>query len=86
MHSAQSTSTSTSIERVELDIQGMNCASCVRHVEHALREIASVKNVDVDLASGRASLYSTDAIHPAQLIAAIEETGYTATVVQDVHP
>lgn len=64
----------------------MSCASCVRHVEHALREIASVRNVVVDLASGRASLESTDALHPAQLIAVMEEAGYTATVVQDVHP
>jgi P-type Cu+ transporter len=86
MHSAQSTSTSTSIERVELDIQGMNCASCVRHVEHALRDIASVRNVVIDLASGRASVDSTDATHPEQLIAAVEETGYTATVVQRAHP
>lgn len=86
MQSTRSTSTSTSIERVELDIQGMSCASCVRHVEHALREIASVRNVVVDLASGRASLESTDALYPAQLIAVMEEAGYSATVVQDVHP
>ncbi|GAB2881284.1 hypothetical protein GCM10027093_15700 [Paraburkholderia jirisanensis] len=82
MQSIQSTSASASIERVELDIQGMNCASCVRHVEHALREITSVRKVVVDLASGRASIDSIDAIDPEQLIAAVEETGYTATVVQ----
>jgi P-type Cu+ transporter len=71
-----------SSQRIELDIQGMHCGSCVRHVEHALLEVSSVKSVVVDLDSGRASIDSVGASHPEHLIAAVEAAGYAATVVQ----
>lgn len=39
-----------------LSIQGMSCGGCVRHVEMALRKIAGVSAVSVDLAAGKATV------------------------------
>lgn len=39
---------------VELDVQGMTCSSCVKHVTNALQSVPGVSRVDVDLAKGRA--------------------------------
>ena len=39
-----------------LPISGMSCASCVSHVEGALKELQGVTNVDVNLATNKATL------------------------------
>jgi len=64
--------------RMELAITGMTCMSCVRHVEHALKQVPSVASVSVDLAARRAHIETLGAVDPASLIAAVEEAGYTA--------
>ncbi len=73
-----------SSDRAELDIVGMHCASCVRHVEHALRDVPSVRNAVVTLETGRAHIDIVGSTDPAPLIAAIEEAGYSATPVEAV--
>jgi P-type Cu+ transporter len=44
------------IETVELGVDGMTCASCVAHVEKALRAVPGVLEASVNLASERASV------------------------------
>lgn len=39
-----------------LPILGMTCASCVSHVEEPLKELPSVSNVTVNLATNKANL------------------------------
>ena len=39
---------------VELEVQGMTCGSCVKHVTKALQSVPGVNHVEVDLANGRA--------------------------------
>jgi Cu+-exporting ATPase len=68
--------------RMELAITGMTCMSCVRHVEHALKQVPSVASVSVDLAARRAHVETLGAVDPASLMAAVEEAGYTAAHVQ----
>ena len=66
------------MKSTDLQVEGMTCASCVRHVNAALVPIAGVAEVSVDLAAGRVKV-SGDADVPA-LLAALQEAGYPATL------
>jgi Cu+-exporting ATPase len=69
----------SSVDRRDLAITGMTCASCVANVESALRGVSGVKSADVNLATERASvqLDPTRADFPA-LVRAVERAGYGA--------
>lgn len=62
-------------------VQGMNCASCVAHVERAAKKVPGVQAADVNLARGRAVVrfhsHQTDEHRIAQ---AITDSGYNAAV------
>ena len=66
------------MKSTDLRVEGMTCASCVRHVNAALAPIAGVADVSVDLAAGRVKV-SGDA-DVAALLAALQEAGYPATL------
>jgi len=38
---------------VDLQVEGMRCGSCVKHVTQALQPLPGVSRVEVDLPSGR---------------------------------
>lgn len=61
---------------IDLQVQGMTCGACVRHVIQALTPVVGVTDVAVDLGAGRARVEG-DADHAA-LIAALVEAGYPA--------
>jgi Cu+-exporting ATPase len=64
---------------VELAVRGMTCASCVGHVERALRALPGVLSVTVNLATERAAIDLLPlVIAPEQLRAAIVDAGYEA--------
>ncbi|RME37962.1 MAG: heavy-metal-associated domain-containing protein, partial [Thermoflexia bacterium] len=42
-------------QTLSIPVRGMTCASCVAHVEHALRSLEGVEDVTVNLATERAS-------------------------------
>jgi Cu+-exporting ATPase len=70
-------------ESFRLDVDGMTCASCVAHVEKALRKVPGVVNANVNLASEAATVEAiAGATRPVALIAAIEDAGYEAHVPQ----
>ena len=60
------------------DVKGMTCDNCVQHVTKAVREVAGVRNVKVDLASNSANVEGD--FDGAKVIEAIEEEGYEAAV------
>lgn len=59
-----------------LHVRGMTCGNCVRHVEHALREVPGVVGVKVDLATGVARVSHAPGADVARMLAAIEDAGY----------
>lgn len=63
----------------KLNVTGLNCQNCVRHVREALERVRGVRNVQVDLDTGRAEV-THDGAEPADLIAAVEGEGYRASV------
>ena len=60
-----------------LPISGMTCAACVSHVSHALEELPVVTDVNVSLASEKASVQLSDSSLPvAEFVDALEDAGY----------
>src|SRR3990167_9158162 len=71
-----------------LPISGMTCASCVSHVEGALKELPGVSNVAVNLATNKANLsYDPQRVNLTDMWRAVEDVGYavlTAELTLDV--
>ncbi len=62
-----------------LEVQGMTCPSCIRHVTSALKEVAGVGNVEVKLRDGIVLVKHDTAQAPiTQLIDALAEAGYVS--------
>ena len=62
--------------RTELQISGMTCQRCQRHVEQALREQAGVTQATVDLSRGTATVEHGGECSVAALCAAVVNAGY----------
>ena len=65
-----------SVQEKKFQIIGMTCASCVNHVERALREIPGVDEAVVNLATERARIHSHQEISDESIKRAIEAAGY----------
>ncbi len=64
-------------QTVELGVQGMTCAACVRRVEKALRKVPGVSEADVNLVTNRATVrFDPAAASVDRIAAAIEGAGY----------
>jgi Cu+-exporting ATPase len=67
-------------EESTLEVRGMTCNNCVRHVSQALRGLAGVGDVEVDLAAGKARVqHDPHRVSVGELIAAVEGAGYEAS-------
>lgn len=62
--------------KMNLQIEGMTCASCVGRVETALKKVDGVKDAVVNLATERADISLDKPIQRQQLIQAVEQVGY----------
>ena len=64
-----------------LPVRGMTCASCVSHVESALKEVPGVASVTVSLATERATIqFANGGVPIERLRAAVEDVGYDVPV------
>ncbi|MGU7813326.1 heavy metal translocating P-type ATPase [Burkholderia sp. AW49-1] len=66
---------------IELDIDGMTCASCVSRVEKALAKVPGVTRASVNLATERATVDAAPDVSASQLAEAVRQAGYGATPV-----
>lgn len=64
---------------VDLDLDGMTCASCVNHVTKSLDALPGVR-AEVNLATERARVTVASAVSDDELIAAVRGAGYQASV------
>lgn len=73
MASAQS----QDIREVKLEIAGMTCASCVSHVEKALKTVPGVSAADVNLALENARVrFSDEAVSANDFVRVVSQAGY----------
>ena len=63
-------------------IEGMHCRKCEQSIQRALTAHPDVHEVEVDFASGQASvLFRRDSLTVKQLMQTVEDAGYRATGV-----
>lgn len=63
--------------RITIPIKGMTCASCVSHVSHALEEIPGIDEVNVNLATEKATVgLENGNVTLDELVYAVEDAGY----------
>ncbi|MFI2856105.1 cation transporter [Paenibacillus sp. JSM ZJ436] len=69
------------MKQTVLKVQGMSCGHCVNAIQAALKE-AGVSGT-VDLEAGIVTVeYNEGSVNPAEVIAAIEEQGYEAAILE----
>ena len=70
-----------SVSNITLDIGGMTCAACSARIERVLSRKEGVQKASVNLTTEKAQVsYDPGAISVADMIAAIEKAGYSATL------
>jgi P-type Cu+ transporter len=69
------------LTHVSFPFRGMTCASCVNHVERALKSIPGVSEVLVNFATETASVdFNSTNVTPELLTHAVKEIGYEIPV------
>ena len=71
--------TTSTDHEIQFDIGGMTCASCAARIEKKLNRMDGVA-ATVNYATEKAKVTFSDTVTPADLIAQVEATGYTARV------
>jgi len=75
---------------LQLTIDGMTCASCVRRVENALKKVPGVTDAQVNLAARRASVEvnnkSMSDTLTDSLVAAVKKVGYESELQDSAAP
>jgi len=70
----------TATERIELDLQGMTCASCANRIERKLNKLEGVE-ATVNFATERAAVsFDPRLVAPDDLVRTVEAAGYGATL------
>ena len=62
----------------EFQVTGMTCSHCEQAVSSEVSQIAGVDNVEVSAATGRLVITSSEPVADEQVLAAVDEAGYTA--------
>jgi Cu+-exporting ATPase len=68
---------------ITLSIEGMSCASCVSHVEKALKKVAGVTEASVNLATEKATVRTLGHTDTPALIGAVKAAGYEAHEIHE---
>ena len=63
---------------IDLEVQGMSCGSCVKHVTQALQALTGVSGVEVDLPSGHVRVSGDFPRGSDAAIEALSTAGYPA--------
>ena len=69
------------MQNITLTIVGMTCQGCANGVSRALKSVAGVDQVQVDLAAHRAEVaFDATQTNTAALIEAVEDAGFDASL------
>ncbi len=69
----------------KVSIEGMTCASCVRHVEKSLQALPGVTSVHVNLADASATIHHwIDTVSIQEIQNALSQAGYTLVLPSDL--
>ncbi len=62
----------------EYQVTGMTCGHCEMSIREEVSQIAGVEGIEVNAATGKLAVTGSGAVDDAQVLAAVEEAGYTA--------
>jgi copper chaperone len=71
---------------IDLEVEGMSCGACVKHVTQALQPLAGVSDVVVDLLSGHVKVIGELSGGSAPLVSALTTAGYPAKLLNSAVP
>ncbi|CAF3953068.1 unnamed protein product [Rotaria sp. Silwood2] len=82
---AQVVETATSgTDIIDVNIDGMTCASCVSKIERHIKALSGIKSVDIALLTHRGRVkYDASIIGPRDIITQISDLGFPATLLSD---
>ena len=83
MTSSSATATASALSQIQLQIEGMSCASCVSRVEKALLKVPGVAKASVNLCIEQATVHARPTVTLASLLAAVDDAGYAARLTKD---
>jgi copper chaperone CopZ len=66
----------------EYQVTGMTCGHCEMSIREEVSQIPGVEKIQVSAQTGRLVVDSPDGVDDAQVLAAVEEAGYTAVRVR----
>lgn len=73
-------------QTLRVGVTGMTCASCVAHVEKALKKLPGVIDASVNLATERAEVTASSGVSQADVDRAIEAAGYGVVTLEPAAP
>lgn len=59
-------------------VTGMTCSHCEMSIRDEVSQVPGVESIEVSAATGLLTVTGTDAIDDAQVLAAVDEAGYSA--------
>lgn len=62
----------------EYQVTGMTCGHCEMSIREEVEQIAGVQDIAVSAQTGKLTVTGADTIDDAQVLAAVEEAGYSA--------
>lgn len=62
----------------EYQVTGMTCGHCELSIREEVSQIAGVEGIEVSAQSGKLIVTAAGAVDDAQVLAAVEEAGYSA--------
>ncbi|MGH7773467.1 MAG: heavy metal translocating P-type ATPase, partial [Candidatus Binatia bacterium] len=75
------------LQRIDLPVRGMSCASCVEKIETGVGKLEGVKEISVNFPAEKAAvLYDPSLVSVGHLIKEIEDLGYKTRVEEAVIP
>lgn len=67
----------------KINIEGMSCMHCVRHVEEALSELKGLTNIEVNL-QGKYAVCDVDNVDDKEIVDKIDEYGYEVVSIENI--
>lgn len=84
-HTGSKSNSNGKLEEIELAIDGMTCASCVRRVENALSKVPGVESAAVSLTAKAAFVHAKGDVSVHHLEDAVKNVGYKAHLSHSDH-
>ncbi|WDC85427.1 heavy metal-associated domain-containing protein [Caloramator sp. mosi_1] len=67
----------------KINIEGMSCMHCVRHIKEALSEIKGISNIEVNL-QDKYAVCDVDNVDNKDIVEKIEEFGYSVVSIEEL--